>query len=90
MLSKLREEIVAAIADELGEIGPVRLLKSKYRGLVIRTKALQLEHLSNLACLGVRTTGVQDRYEDTPSTARPGSAPARTSRRRHTRSRVAR
>jgi hypothetical protein len=47
-LSELLIEIVATIADGLGEVAPVRLLKSEDRWFVIRAKALQFEHPSNL------------------------------------------
>jgi len=68
-LSVLLIEIVATIANEVGEVGPVRLLKSEDRWFVIRAKALQFEHPSNVACLGVPTTGTEFDYGDGPSAA---------------------
>jgi hypothetical protein len=41
-------EIIATIADRLGEVGAVRELKIEDRCLVVGAKPLQLEHLSNL------------------------------------------
>jgi hypothetical protein len=41
-------EIIATIADRLGEVRAVRELKIKDRRLVVGAKLLQLEHLSNL------------------------------------------
>jgi hypothetical protein len=41
-------EIMATIADRLGEVRAVRELKIEDRRLVVGAKPLQLEHLSNL------------------------------------------
>ena len=55
-LSELLKEIVATIADGLGEEGPIGLLKSEDRWCVISSEALQFQHPSNLACVAVSTT----------------------------------
>ncbi|HUC14811.1 MAG TPA: hypothetical protein VMS00_10200 [Acidimicrobiales bacterium] len=43
-LRELLKELIAAIADGCGEVGPVRHLKSEDRGGVITPKTLQLKH----------------------------------------------
>jgi hypothetical protein len=68
-LSELLIEIVATIADELGKVGSVLLLKGEDRSFVIGTKTLQFEHPSNLPCLGVPTTGIKVLHGDGPIAA---------------------
>jgi hypothetical protein len=65
-LSELLIEIVATIADRLGEVGPVRLLESEDRWFVISAKTLQFEHPSNLSWPEIPTTGIRFVHENEP------------------------
>jgi hypothetical protein len=65
-LGELLIEIIAAIADRLGEVGPVRLLKGEDRWSVVTAKTLQLEHPSNLPWPDVPTTGIRFVHRDEP------------------------
>jgi hypothetical protein len=56
-VGELRKEIVATIADRLGEVRPIRQFEIEDRCLVIDAKTLQIEHRSNVLGRGARALG---------------------------------